>query len=100
MKLWHRLWRDCRGAVAMSEIILINTIVIVGAIAGLTAIRDNVAQQFGDQADAFQSLDQSFTIYSSNFTGGYVDPGPFPVQTPGEAPAGLGIGGAPASGES
>lgn len=91
MKFGRRLWSDCRGAVSMSELLLINTIVIIGAIGGLSSIREDMVQLFGDMADALSSLDQSFTVNSSNYTAGYTDPGPFPVQIPGQPPAGLGF---------
>jgi len=98
MSLLRRLWLEVDGSVSASELLLLNTILVIGSIVGLATVRDQVVQQFGDLADALQSIDQTYTVQSANATFGYVDIGPFPNPVEGQAPAGLSLCG-PASDE-
>ena len=76
MKYLKLLWNDQLGATGAMGLILLATILAIGAIVGLTTLRDQIVQEMGDMAVAIESLDQSFT---SPF-GSYVDPGPVPVD--------------------
>ena len=91
MSLLRRLWNGVDAAISASELLLLNTIVVIGAIVGLTTVRDQVVQQFGDLADALQSIDQSFTVETASATFGFVDAGPFPAPVEGQAPACLAL---------
>lgn len=93
MRLVSKFWQDTRGAVSVAEIVLVSTIVIIGSIAGMTTLRDQIVQGFGDVADAVLSLDQSYTVTSSYATFGWTDPGPFPSPSSGNPPAGIEFGG-------
>ena len=55
-----RLWRDERASVAPISMILTTTILALGAIVGLTTLRDHITQQYGDVAVALRSLRQSY----------------------------------------
>lgn len=73
------LWRDESGFLGSTDYILMATIVIIGAICGLATVRDAVVQGFGDLADAFAAVDQSFTVNYTVASGtvvsfGYEDP--------------------------
>ncbi len=92
MRSLRKVWVNRRGAVGAGELLLLNTILLLGTIAGLTVYRDEVVQEFGDLADALQSLDQSYTVYCTNMTFGYVDSG-FPAPVEGGAPGGLSLDG-------
>lgn len=84
MNLALRLWRDERGAASAASLMLLVTIVALGAIVGLTTFRDQVVQELGDLATAITSLDQSFAAGS---LGTYVDPGPLFSDTSNAPPA-------------
>lgn len=97
-----RLWRDECGALAAGNYILMVTILCVGAIAGLTTVRDSVVQDLGDTAIALESLDQSYTVTMTFGTlqggtivreYGYEDlpPDASLQDLPGEAPHGIEI---------
>ncbi|OYP37697.1 Flp family type IVb pilin [Rhodopirellula sp. MGV] len=54
------LWQDDRGFVISIELILIVTILVIGLIAGLTALRDAVVSELTDVARGVQQLHQSY----------------------------------------
>ncbi len=65
--LLKRLWRDRRGFVATTDLILIITILVLGTIVGLATIRDSVVQEFGDLATALGRLDQTYQYTGSDW---------------------------------
>lgn len=67
MNLLSRLWQDQSGAVVSAELVIIATILVLGAIVGLTTVRDQVVQELGDLAAAVASLNQSYSF--SGITG-------------------------------
>ncbi len=61
MNSWiGRLVEDDRGATAPMGVILVTSILSLGAIVGLTTVRDHIVQQFGDTAVALRELRQSY----------------------------------------
>lgn len=96
MDFAHRLWQDQRGDASAASLMIMVTVVALGAIVGLTTFRDQVVQEFGDLATAIDSLDQSF---SAGSLGSYADPGPMFMDPVGAEPACLDVT-APASDES
>jgi Flp pilus assembly pilin Flp len=62
MRLLHRLWNDQRGFVISTELVLIATIMVIGLIAGLTTLRDQVVQELGDVASAIGAINQSYSF--------------------------------------
>jgi Flp pilus assembly pilin Flp len=56
-----QLWRDEAGFVVSTELIFVATIVVIGLITGLATVRDQVATELADVADAVSELDQSFS---------------------------------------
>ena len=60
MRFLGRLWSDERAAVSPISVILMTTILSIGAIVGLTTLRDHIAQQYGDVAVALRSLRQTY----------------------------------------
>uniref|UniRef100_A0A7C4LIW6 Flp family type IVb pilin n=1 Tax=Schlesneria paludicola TaxID=360056 RepID=A0A7C4LIW6_9PLAN len=91
------LRRDEQGTVDAMTYILIVTLVGIGMICGLTTIRDQVTQAFGDTADALATVNQTYTVTMTFATigggtvvqtFGYVDPPP-PPPVPGQAPQGM-----------
>ncbi len=82
MHLTLRLWRDQRGETSAMAMLLLTTVVALGAIAGLATLRDHLVQELGDAAAAIDNLDQS---YSTPF-GEFMDPGPFYNDPPNQPP--------------
>ncbi|NLF72821.1 MAG: hypothetical protein GX575_27615 [Candidatus Anammoximicrobium sp.] len=70
------LWNDQSGETSIMSLVLICAILVIGVTVGVTSLRDQLAQEFGDVAAAIQSLNQS---YSAGPYGTYTDNGPFPV---------------------
>jgi hypothetical protein len=83
-----RLVRDEGGAISALGMLLLTTIVALGAIVGLATFRDQVVQELGDVALALQNLNQSFSTASM---GTFVDLGPFPTDPPNAPPACLNL---------
>ena len=67
------LWNDESGEISIMSLVLICTLIAIGATVGLTALRDQVTLEFGDVAVAIENLDQSF---EGGPYGTYFDPGP------------------------
>ena len=61
MSILRRLWRDSRAAISPAALILLTTIVILGAIVGLVSVRDYLVQEFGDVAVGLERIDQSYS---------------------------------------
>lgn len=59
---WWKLVRDEHGSVASAEILLITTILGLGAISGLTTFRDQVTMELADAATAFARINQSYSL--------------------------------------
>ena len=64
-----KLWQDECGFVVSTDLIFTATIVVLGLVVGLVALRDQVAHEFGDVATALGRLDQSY-----EYTGCESDP--------------------------
>jgi hypothetical protein len=69
------LWNDQSGETSVLSLVLICTVIAIGATVGLTAYRDQVVQELGDLSAAIESLDQSF---DAGPYGTFTDTGPFP----------------------
>ncbi len=57
-----QLWHDEVGALLSAEIVLAGTILVIGAITGLTSVRDGVTTELADVGAAIGWLDQSYTL--------------------------------------
>ena len=71
--LFTKLWKDDFGFVHGTNYLLMTTIICIGAVAGLTTVRDSVVQSLGDVALALQHLDQSYTVTCSFGSFGFMD---------------------------
>jgi hypothetical protein len=96
MTLVQRLWTEETGSTQPMAAILMVVLLCIGAIVGLTTVRDQLVQEFGDVCVALESLDQSF----SGFGASYADPPNTLVDPPNDAPACINIIGVQASAES
>jgi len=70
MRMLNSLWKDERGVTGAMGLLLMATILALGAIVGLTSLRDQIVQEMGDMAVALESLDQSF---DGGLLGSFVD---------------------------
>lgn len=98
MTICRRLWRDQRGELTALGVILIYTVLALGAIVGLVALRNQIVQEFGDLAVGLRNLDQSFSVVICGTTHEYVDTETNSLLDPAnQPPAGINLGVAPAS---
>ena len=59
--LLKRVWQEDQGVLTFEWILLI-TVLAVGIVGGLSAVRDAVISELGDVAYAVTATDQSYTI--------------------------------------
>ena len=59
--LLNRVWSEDEGVLTFEWILLI-TVLTIGVVGGLSAVRDAVITELGDVAEAVVSLDQSYYI--------------------------------------
>jgi hypothetical protein len=86
-----KLWDDECGAIDAAAHILLMTIFVLGCLVGMSALRTNVVQEFGDLANSVESLNQSYSYTINGVTSSYSD-GPAPAtNSPGTAPTGLNV---------
>jgi len=72
---------DERGAVQVSELILMATILAIGSIVGLSSYRNAVVTEYNDLGLAIGSLNQSFSYaLPSGAVVGYSDTEPDPTD--------------------
>ena len=60
MCIRDRLWNDHQGFIVSIELILLATILVIGLITGMTALRDSVVSELSDVGGAIQDLNQSY----------------------------------------
>jgi hypothetical protein len=66
-KLLRKMWSDDRGALIATEFLFVATILVLGIIVGLVAVRNAVVTELSEFANAVLALSQGFTI--SGLTG-------------------------------
>jgi hypothetical protein len=91
-KVLIRLWRDQWGAASTAGVIVIYTILALGCIVGLICVRNQIVQELGDLAVAFDSLDQSYSVeldMGTDFS--YTDAGTTLSDPSGDPPAGISV---------
>lgn len=69
VSLVARFWSDDQGFVVSSELILIATVIVLGAVVGLSTFREQLVQELGDAALGIGALDQSYSIDSTTVAG-------------------------------
>jgi hypothetical protein len=58
--IFKRLWRDDGGAVLATEWLLVTTVLVLGLVPGLIAIRQGLLGELSDVSNATSGLDQSY----------------------------------------
>ncbi len=56
-----RMWREDEGVLTFEWILLV-TLVVIGIVGGLSAVRDSVIDELGDVSGAVLAVDQSYTV--------------------------------------
>jgi len=81
----YRLWREDQGVLTFEWILLI-TVLVIGIVGALSAMRDAVISELGDLSFAISSLDQSYTILTPMIvcvhTNGPIEPIPLGAPPP------------------
>lgn len=61
MSTLKALWSDESGAIVSTEIVLVITILGIGMVVGLAAVRNSVVTELADVAQAVANVDQSYS---------------------------------------
>ncbi len=64
-RCFRRLWSDEGGMILYSEVVLVGTIWVIGAIARLTSLQYAVTNELNDTARAYDAYHASGDDYSS-----------------------------------
>lgn len=80
MNMFLRLLRDEAGLVLSAEAMVIGTVGVVGATAGLVAVSRTTNDELADTAFAIRSIDQSFQIEGDSRCGAYIAGSKFTQQ--------------------
>jgi Flp pilus assembly pilin Flp len=67
--LFGQMWREQEGALTFEWILLI-TVLVIGIVGGVSAVRDAIISELGDVAGAAVAVDQSYTVVASPSCGG------------------------------
>ena len=61
MSMLKRAWTEDQGVLTFEWVLLV-TLLTIGVVGGISAVRDAILSELGDVAQAMVSLDQSYTI--------------------------------------
>ena len=94
--MMRKLWKDDCGALIAMEFLFVATILVIGIVVGLTAVRGAINAELSELANAILALSQGYIISGQSGCCAQVDgsqaidvPGlvPCPVCTPPFAPS-------------
>jgi hypothetical protein len=68
-----KLWNDDKGALISMEYLFVATILVIGVVVGLTAVREAVNVELTELANALLALSQGFTVSGTSGSGGSTD---------------------------
>ena len=66
--LLNRAWREDEGVLTFEWILLI-TVIVIGIVGGVSAVRDGLISELGDVSGAVVHIDQSYTVITDPCTG-------------------------------
>ena len=81
-QLMRKLWQDDCGALIASEFLFVATILVIGVIIGLTAVRTAINVELTELGNAFLALSQGFAISGQSNNSANVD-GSQAIDSPG-----------------
>jgi Flp pilus assembly pilin Flp len=64
MQVFRRLWSDEAGFIISTELVLVATILVIGMIVGLTALRNQVVVELTDLGQAIGSVNPTYAYDS------------------------------------
>jgi hypothetical protein len=79
--LLRKLWHDDDGSILATEYLMLGSIVALGSVSGLAAMRDATVAEMEDFGAAVHSINQSYNVAgmrnatASRAGSAYVDPG-------------------------
>ena len=82
-------WQDQRGTIELSSWFALVVMVALGMIVGMSTLRNGITQQFGDVAQALETLDQSYSYTVNGVESTYADTNNLGDPTLFSAPAGM-----------
>jgi hypothetical protein len=65
----RKLWADDRGAVMASELLFLYTMLVVGTVSGLTAMRQAMVTEMVETANSMLALNQSYSFSGQSIAG-------------------------------
>jgi hypothetical protein len=68
-RLLARFWADDCGAVLSSELLFLFTMLVVGTVSGLTAMRQALVSELVESANALMALNQSYSFSGVTISG-------------------------------
>ncbi len=71
LRIMRKLWADDCGALIATEFLFLITMLVIGKITGLTAVRQAVISESVELANAIMSLNQSYSFSGQSFAGAY-----------------------------
>jgi hypothetical protein len=85
-QLIRKLWQDDCGALISSEFLFVATILVIGVIIGLTAVRSALNAELTELGNAFLALSQGYSIsgqsgFAASVDGSGAADSPFPLLT-------------------
>ena len=81
-QLMRKLWQDDCGALISAEFLFVATILVIGVIIGLTAVRTAINVELTELGNAFLALSQGFAISGQSNNSANVD-GSQAIDSPG-----------------
>lgn len=60
-RILQRIWNEDEGVLTFEWILLV-TLLTIGVVGGIAAVRDAIIDELGDVAQAMLALDQSYTV--------------------------------------
>ena len=66
--LFKRIWNEDRGVLTFEWILLI-TLLVIGIVGGVSAVRDGLIDELGDVSDAVVNIDQSYSVNAGPCSG-------------------------------
>ena len=58
----RRFWREEEGAIVTSELLLIATLLVIGVVAALAAVRAAIVTELADFSSSIGTMNQSFSV--------------------------------------
>ena len=65
----RKLWADDCGAVMASELLFLYTMLVVGTVSGLTAMRQAMVSEMVETANSLLALNQSYSFSGQSIAG-------------------------------